>query len=335
MQFIPTSVFHSVALFVFCLSTLLHTQPTKAAEAEFSVEVPSGQSKTLRLKNLPAGTILKAKLVSNGDLGILLIDSEAYKRLPAAKRPLFRAAMERKLSFSVRIEKSDHYFIVFNNKSATIPRSVQIKVQAEHPLQRVKSTLTKFEYILYQYLKFDAFPIRIQSCNTSPPKNPPDALILCTELVQELKTALQDKTMIGGLLTFSLMQSAGHLILAQWGHPRAADESFTDEFSAALLIILGQKEQLKRVMNSFLRNLEMRNSSSEEREHRWGAISQERARRILQLLGDEQFMHNWQAILIPHMQTRQLRRLRGTPQPWTDLDLIKRELALHDGKINI
>lgn len=40
----------------------------------------------------------------------------------------------------------------------------------------------------------------------------------------------------------------------------------------------------------------------------------------------------WQPVLVPHMQTELLKKLKSQPTSWTDLSLVKKELALREKK---
>jgi hypothetical protein len=55
-------------------------------------------------------------------------------------------------------------------------------------------------------------------------------------------------------------------------------------------------------------------------------LSVQRAQNILGWVKDPQLAWKWQKILVPHMQTTLLKRLRQHPTPWTDLPLVEKEL---------
>ncbi len=49
---------------------------------------------------------------------------------------------------------------------------------------------------------------------------------------------------------------------------------------------------------------------------------------LRQWISDSNLVTTWQPVLVPHMQTGLLERLTQEPQPWTQPDLAKQELAL-------
>jgi hypothetical protein len=56
-------------------------------------------------------------------------------------------------------------------------------------------------------------------------------------------------------------------------------------------------------------------------------LSPERANNVLVWTKDQELVHKWQELLVPHMQTTLLKRLQQRPTPWTDLPLVEKELA--------
>ena len=73
-----------------------------------NVDVPSGQWKAARLKNLLKDATVAVQVESTGEILIALIHAKAFKNSPDNLRPLFTGRLERKLSFSVAIaEKGD------------------------------------------------------------------------------------------------------------------------------------------------------------------------------------------------------------------------------------
>lgn len=103
------------------------------SEARFNVDVPAGQWKGLRVKNLPKGTSLAIEAQSSGALRILVLDEEDLRRMPAPERPLFEGGLETRLSFSMEIPRSGHYYVILDNRGRNAPRKVQLIVRAKPP----------------------------------------------------------------------------------------------------------------------------------------------------------------------------------------------------------
>lgn len=63
-------------------------------------------------------------------------------------------------------------------------------------------------------------------------------------------------------------------------------------------------------------------------------LSVQRAQKVLRWLKDSQLVLKWQKILVPHMQTPLLKKLRQHPTSWIDLPLVDRELATRQKTIH-
>jgi hypothetical protein len=88
-----------------------------------NLDVPAGEWKTARLKNLPKDAMLAVKVESNGEILVALVHAKAFQNSPDNLRPLFTGRVERKLPFSVAIaEKGDPLFkIVMSLPSSLRP----------------------------------------------------------------------------------------------------------------------------------------------------------------------------------------------------------------------
>ena len=109
---------------------LAYADPASAAAAaQVSVEVPVGKTKTVRLRNLPRGTIVSVKVTASGKLQIALISAVQLKsRKPEA---LFRGALERSLSFQVILPESSDYYLVLDNRRGKEPIKARTTIKAE------------------------------------------------------------------------------------------------------------------------------------------------------------------------------------------------------------
>ena len=102
-----------------------------------SVDVPSGRWKTVRLRNVPTGTIVAVEVQTSRDVIVALVDGTEYRRYPAVQRPLFSGRVEKHISFSVTTEAAGDYFVVFDNLSGREARAVTVKVLASRGKQPV------------------------------------------------------------------------------------------------------------------------------------------------------------------------------------------------------
>jgi hypothetical protein len=117
------------------IAFLLLAWPAFAADAAVSLEVPAGQSKSVRLRNLPSGTVLQVAIKSSGRLLVALVSAKQLKSPEGKPEPVFRGALERSLSFKVVVPETSDYFLVLNNVRGSETLSVQTAIRAERAAQ--------------------------------------------------------------------------------------------------------------------------------------------------------------------------------------------------------
>jgi hypothetical protein len=120
-----------------CVALLLVTTSSKALAAEVTVniDVPGNRWKTVRLKNLPQGTLVSLQILASGKMRVIVVDSTELKRFPKT-RALFEASVDQRLGFSVVIPRTGDYYVVFDNRASATPRQITLRVQAERPSNR-------------------------------------------------------------------------------------------------------------------------------------------------------------------------------------------------------
>lgn len=112
-------------------ATLLLTGTEAAAAgglAQVSVEVPAGKTRTVRVRNLPRGTVIGVAINAAGTLRVALVSATQLKSSkPVA---LFRGALERRLSFRVVIPETSDYYLVLDNRRGTGPVQTTATIRA-------------------------------------------------------------------------------------------------------------------------------------------------------------------------------------------------------------
>ena len=96
-----------------------------------TVEVPAGQFKALRLRNLPKDAVMAVGVQTNGKLLLIFVNEQDYKRLPKPEEPIFIGSVDRSLSFTVTIPAAGHYFLVFDNRRGAEAQRVKFALRAE------------------------------------------------------------------------------------------------------------------------------------------------------------------------------------------------------------
>ena len=105
------------------------------ADAAVQLEVPAGKSKSVRLRNLPSGTVLQVAIKSSGRLLVALVSARQLKSPEGRPEPVFRGALERSLSFSVVVPETSDYYLVLNNTRGSETLSVQTAIRARRAAQ--------------------------------------------------------------------------------------------------------------------------------------------------------------------------------------------------------
>lgn len=97
--------------------------------AQVSIEVPDGKTRSVRLRNLPRGTVVAVKVSATGRLQIALISAAQLK----SKRPeaVFRGALDRSIAFQVTLRESGDYYLVLDNRRGAEPVKARATIRAE------------------------------------------------------------------------------------------------------------------------------------------------------------------------------------------------------------
>jgi hypothetical protein len=109
---------------------LLAAAPLAAQEAALSTDVAPGKSKSVRLRNVPQGANVAVRVVTSGRLLVALVGMKQLKQPKPDAKPVFRAAVQEKLTFRVTIPETDDYLLVLNNRAGAETLQVQVEIRA-------------------------------------------------------------------------------------------------------------------------------------------------------------------------------------------------------------
>jgi hypothetical protein len=318
---------------LFSLLSLLVWATAFAASGPFTVnvDVPPGQWKAARLRNLPKDAMVAVQVESTGEILVALIHAKAFQNSPDNLRPIFTGRVERKLSFSVAIaEKGDHYLIL-DNRRGTEAKAVTVTLQAAQAhkdrTQAAGSILSEFEKQLHRLFMFDSFSMGVKQCGAPRPFAEESGVLLCTEYVYHLYDALKEQEKAKDFLSFSIFHEVSQELLQKWNHPEAAKIETTDEFAVVLMLMLNQKSRVLGAADYAVKNPSAFSAMTKLFQDERHPLSAQRAKSVLKWAKDSDFLKRWQAFLVPHMQTALLKRLKQKPTTWTDLSLVEKELA--------
>jgi len=302
-----------------------------------NVDVSPGAWKAIRLKNLPKDAVIALEVKSDGVITVMLVGAVDYQRFPNPQRPLFIGVVEKKLSFSVSIPESGHYYIVLDNRTGNQQRAITVTAAAAHgQLNQIKAAsriLGQFEQQLHQVFVFKSFPVGVEQCRSSKPFGESPGILLCAGYVQKLFELLGDEEKSKDALSFSIFHEVSHVLLTQWNHPLSNKKELADEFATVLMVMLAQTKRLSANAENFARNPPISKTLKQTLQDDRHPLTVQRAKKILAWLRDRRVVLKWQKFLVPHMQTVLLKRLQQHPTEWTDLALVEKELALRDKKL--
>jgi hypothetical protein len=301
-----------------------------------NVDVPAGQWKGARLRNLPKDAVVAMQVESDGAILVALMDAESYRASPDKRRPLFTGRVENRLSFSVTVQTSGDHYLVFDNRSGAQTRALTITVRAARGsgerMEAANKILRMFERQLHRIFVFDPFPMGVTQCGSPKAFADGSGIVLCAEYVHHLYDIIDDQEKTKDALSFSIFHEIGGMLLSKWNHPFSSNIEVADEFATVLMVMVKHEKRAEGAARYFKENppktVMLKKLFQDERH----PLTVKRARSVLRRLKDHNLVRSWQKTLVPHMQTALLKKLRLQPTPWTDLSLIEEELAQRDKK---
>jgi hypothetical protein len=304
----------------------------KEKSASVRGEVNAGKWKGLRLRNLPQGARLAIAVSTNAEVGVLLMDQSAYRHLPATKEALFQGKTSDRITFSIIVPHTGHYYVVIDNRDGKTSRKFTIAIRAaasasQQGLGHVDQELAKLSDTLGKAFIFDSLTIRAAKCGTANAFSGAKGVVICAEYAEKLLDTLDNKKKAADALMFILLHEVGHVLMRQWGYPFYNNEEVADEFATVLMVMFGQEDRARAQAEYFAAlptSTELEHKLAKDDRH---PLSVQRARNILRWVDDPQLVRKWQPVLVPHMQTAFLERLQQQPTTWTSRTLVKQELA--------
>jgi hypothetical protein len=338
----PRSHIHRLASIILVLALFGSSWDISAEGASppptVSVTVPAGQWKTVRLRNVPRDTVVGVALRCDGLLTVGLLDAPDHAQFPRMANPLFWGQAESKLGFSATIPQQGDYFVVLDNREGDRPRQVTMTTTARlggetaknlvaAQLQKVEAQLKALEAQLNRTFMFDPIPIRVNTCKHSTPFERVDGLTLCLQYARRLMETFQDKTQASDALVFSMFHEMAQLFQQQWGLDPANPSVSLDELTTVLMLTFRLDANVRAYAQTLINQPALSTSLADAFNDPLHPLTVERAQRVLKWATDPTLVQQWQAQLVPHMQTKMLQQLKDHPQPWSDRQLIDAELA--------
>lgn len=101
-----------------------------AGEAALTADVPGGQHKTLRLRNLPKNTQVSVAIEATGRITVTFVNEADFKRYPNPVEPVFSAPVEQTISFALTMPETGDYYVVLDNTRGTDGQKVKMVIRA-------------------------------------------------------------------------------------------------------------------------------------------------------------------------------------------------------------
>ncbi|MCW5626319.1 MAG: hypothetical protein KIT73_16515 [Burkholderiales bacterium] len=105
-------------------------QPQQRSQAALTAEIPSGQHRVLRLRNLPKDAQLGLAIQTTGRVTVVLLGEGDYKRWPEPETPLLTAPVDKALSFTVIVPEAGNYYVAFDNRQGTTDQKIKMVIRA-------------------------------------------------------------------------------------------------------------------------------------------------------------------------------------------------------------
>jgi len=118
----------------FCAAIACTAAPLRAATVQVTLDIPPGKAKIVRLHSVPAGTVVGVTIDASGKLVVAL--QSAAQVAAKSSVALFRASLERSLSFEVSIPQAGDYYLVLVNRDDAGPVKASATIRAVLPKKR-------------------------------------------------------------------------------------------------------------------------------------------------------------------------------------------------------
>ncbi len=322
----------------FCISLLFNSALASSGPVMVNMDVSAGQFKAIRLRALPKNAVVAVRLESDGYISVAVVDTINYLKFKFKKshHPLFVGQVHKRFGFSVTIPKTDDYYLVLDNRKGRESKSVKVMVNAARSgadqLESANKILRTFERQLHRVFVFAPFTFETKQCGEPKAFIEGAGIVLCTEYLYQLYDVLKDKQIAQSALAFSIFHEVGRMLLSEWHHTLSDEKRTANEFATVLMIMVNQGKRAGDI-SRYLINHPYESKLLRKRLHDLRhPLSVETSRKIIDWLKTPKLVQKWQKVLVPHMQTRLLKKLYQHPTDWTDLPAIKKELAVRRKK---
>ncbi len=314
------------------LAPLAYAQNDKArkpdqASAELTVDIPAKALRGVRLRNLPKGARVAARIVTNGEITIYVVDGTTFERRRFAKGALFAGRVRDVLAFAFAIPAKANYFLVLDNRAGAAPRKVRISLRARAGAITLAAELKRLEREFRRLFVDPPPPITVARCGAEQAVRGGAGIELCREYVDALVKAMPERRQAGSIVLLTVVRALAGDLLTRWRNPAASDDAKLNEFGATLMLMLGQRRALARTLAAVAEDGTA--LAEVERVYRADAHPNfaEDAARLDALIAKGRGLAPWREVLAPRLRTVVLERLIAAAPKDADLAVFRDELA--------
>lgn len=298
----------------FCLPLVLVSlaSPSVAAEKTLPIALtlPAGQSKSARLQNVQEGSIITLAAQAECELWLDLMREDNDLRVFASKMP-------REWSTVIRIVESGQYLLYFHNrgdKECSFKGELNARLDTQAGAS-VDQQLRRLSEQLQKVFIMEPIDYQLVDCESSNSYAKGSKVLICRQHLEMLQQQATDRETAEHLILFTLMHETGHVLLTQWQYPFNNNEDVVDEFAAVLTRLTKKDEAVISQAEYFEQQ-----PSAAEYEHILAnndrhTLSIQRARNLRAWAEDQSLLARWMPVLIPHIQSDQLRGISTTKNP--------------------
>ncbi len=302
---------HSSSKLFLCLSLGLVPATTviaaqKTLPIEFSLN--AGQSKSAKLQNVHAGSILSLAGEAGCELWIDLKEAGSNQRLFATKMP-------QTWNTVIRVDQAGEYMLYFHNRSGEACHfSAELTVRLDAELSdKSSASLQKLSTEIQKVFIAEDIQYRLISCETDNSFAKGSTVLLCREHLTKIQQDAASKKIAEHLVLFTLMHETSHVLLTQWQYPFNSNEDVVDEFAVVLTKLMKKEAAIESQARYFEQQPVQSEYEHILKNNDRHTLSIQRARNLRNWAGDETLLARWMPLLIPHIQTGTLESLRQTP----------------------
>ena len=299
---------------------------------KFTAVIAAGKSKAVRLRDASKGTEIDVEVTSSGDLTLFTMDELNFSSYPEEFKFILKMKITDKSEATARLPSAGNYYLVFDNRSGSEEKEISVVVTARLanfiPVnnEKLKVAMNNIVNSLHKVFIFESMTIQPAICGSNNVYAQMDTIILCLDYLQHLKSTTQNQKNTEQMLLFSLLHEIGHVLLKEWDYPFYDNEEIADEFATVMMVMIGKPGAAitqAKYFASISSKKEMNRKLDKDDTH---PFSRQRARNILRWLQDPDHEKEWQTVLVPHMQTDFLKKLKDKPVSWSNPSLVGEEL---------